>query len=126
MHDFRQHILKIFAKNLDGHFAPDLTGQFRRIFQPGKTPQVHHLIEKRLKAVPEIDTWLGTTNTDKWKGIVLTAEDHQAFTNSWIQQIGKKNMTEPNTVTATLQEVKNAAKKVYANHPAILEILGLD
>ena len=46
-------------------------------------------------------------------------------TNTWINKIGRKNMVEPNTVTATLIQIKNAAKEIYSGYDEILEALGL-
>jgi hypothetical protein len=52
---------------------------------------------------------------------VVTNSEHQVFTNAWRRQIPYGQ----GTANATRQDVMNAAKRVYANYPAIREALGL-
>lgn len=89
----------------------------------------HHLIEQRFKDVDNIGTWLGSTNTNKWNSIVLTPTEHQIFTNKWLELIPRSNMApgplNVNTANATVAHIKEAAKIVYKDHPAILSALGL-
>ena len=89
----------------------------------------HHLVEQRFINIQGIKDWLGVT-TANWSSIVLTPEEHQVFTNAWRAAIATSNMNNPgwtNTFThnATLEDVKEAARVIYANYPEILEALGL-
>lgn len=54
--------------------------------------------------------------------VAVTKGEHQAFTNAWRAAIpyGAQG-----TGTATGQQVIEAAKRIYANYPAILKALGL-
>lgn len=91
--------------------------------------QFHHLIEQRFSGVPGVSQWLGAS-TNNWNSIVLTTQEHQVFTNAWRAAISTNNMNNPgwtNTFTynATIEDVKEAARQIYANYPEILEALGL-
>lgn len=58
--------------------------------------------------------------------IVLTKEEHQAFTRAWRSKIGYKNDRNAiTTINATPEDVKKAAKDIYRNYPEILKALGL-
>ena len=58
--------------------------------------------------------------------IVLTKEEHQAFTNAWRKAIpydnSKSNLT---SSSAKAEDVIKAAKEIYSNYPEILKALGL-
>ncbi|WAC01898.1 hypothetical protein N7U66_18885 [Lacinutrix neustonica] len=91
--------------------------------------QFHHLIEQRFASIPAVANWIGS-NTNNWKSIVLTVEEHQVFTNAWKNAISRNNQLNPgwtgaHTSTATLQQIKQAATQIYAEYPEILQILGL-
>ena len=88
--------------------------------------QVHHLIEQRFVRV--MAETLGT-NTNAWQSIVLTIEEHQAFTNAWRARIGYNGQAAGSfgvtTSTATREQIIQAAREVYRNYPEILRALGL-
>ncbi len=95
----------------------------------GQGVQFHHLIEQRFSHNTIVQNWLGA-NTANWSSIVLTPEEHQVFTNAWRAAISTDNMLSPGwtgayTNNATLEQVKEAARIIYANYPEILEALGL-
>ena len=92
--------------------------------------QFHHLIEQRFNWNPDVLRWLGS-NTNSWKSIVLTKTEHQLFTNAWKDAITRDGMlstgwTGARTSTATLEQIKVAAREIYKNYPEILEALGLN
>ena len=74
----------------------------------------YHLIEQRLARV------MGQAPRDMASVAVARAE-HWVFTNAWRQAIpygaGTRN--------ATLAQIENAARQIYANYPDILSALGL-
>lgn len=76
--------------------------------------QAHHLIEKRF-----VNQMGG--NTNDWPTIVLTKDEHTAFTNAWSGKIPTGSGTE----TATRGQIEDAAREIYANYPEILDALGL-
>ena len=87
----------------------------------------HHLIEQRFVGNSAVQNWLGSS-TAAWKSIVLTPQEHQVFTNAWRQMIGYGNTNGSlgvNTSSATLTDIKEAARQIYVNYPEILEALGL-
>jgi hypothetical protein len=58
--------------------------------------------------------------------IVLTKAEHIKFTTMWRLEIGYRNSGRAlNTATATAEQVKAVARKIYKEHPEILEQLGL-
>ncbi len=58
--------------------------------------------------------------------IVLTKEEHQAFTNAWRKAIPYNNSKgKVNTDTAKPEDVMRAAKAIYKKYPEILKALGL-
>lgn len=73
--------------------------------------EVHHLIEKRFAGAMGQDA-------KNMLSIVLTQEEHAAFTQTWRQLI-------PYGSQATRAEVEAAARVVYKDHPDILSALGL-
>ena len=86
---------------------------------------VHHLFERRFAQNTAIKQFLGK-NTGNWKSIVVTLVEHVNFTKSWLREIPRKNSSNPlNTLTASVQDLKIAAKKVYKDYPEILKALGL-
>jgi hypothetical protein len=50
--------------------------------------------------------------------IVVTPAEHQVFTNAWHAAIGYKRDVSP-------AEISAAARRIYANYPAVLNALGL-
>jgi hypothetical protein len=58
--------------------------------------------------------------------IVLTRAEHQAFTNAWLDFIGRSNSLNPkNTNTVTREQIMEAARVIYKDYPEILRALGL-
>ena len=58
--------------------------------------------------------------------IVLTKEEHQAFTNAWRKAIPYDNsVSDLTTSTAMRNDIINAAKRIYSKYPEILKALGL-
>jgi hypothetical protein len=53
--------------------------------------------------------------------VAVTKAEHEAFTKAWRQAIPYGS----GTANATRQQVLDAARQIYANHPAILQALGL-
>jgi hypothetical protein len=85
--------------------------------------QAHHLIEVRFGEP------LGLA-PGQIPGIALTEEEHRILTNLWLQQIGRVNMDrQVTTANATLQDVWEAAQRIYANYPelpeAVRQFLGI-
>ena len=81
--------------------------------------QIHHLIEQRFAR-------LFNVKEGDMLSIVLTKEEHQAFTRAWRSKIGYKNDRNAiTTINATPEDVKKAAKDIYRNYPEILKALGL-
>ena len=85
----------------------------------GMGVQVHHLIEERLaKAMGQ--------KPGEMLSIVLTPAEHQAFTNAW-----RKHFPYEGEIghipyrLLTPQQIQDAARKVYAGFPEILQALGL-
>lgn len=59
--------------------------------------------------------------------IVLTPEEHQLFTQKRRNLIGYSNSNaDIVTETASVEDIKNAARKVYEDYPEILALLELD
>lgn len=58
--------------------------------------------------------------------IVLTKEEHAAFTKAWRNEIGYINDSKSlRTDNAKQQHVIDAAKKIYKDYPEILKALNL-
>lgn len=53
--------------------------------------------------------------------VAVTPAEHQAFTNAWRAAIPYGN----STANATQQHILDSARQIYANHPQILNALGL-
>jgi len=98
------------AANLLGRIGA--YGELRKLAQ-GAGLQVHHLLEKRF--APALDQ-----RSRQMLAIVLTKEEHQAFTNAWRAAISYG----VGTASATSQHVHDAAKQIYVNNPSILKALG--
>ena len=92
----------------------------RRLRNDGQWPsgtQIHHLVEQRFA------TTLGI-HPDDFPGIVLTAREHQEFTNAWRDAIGRINSNNSiNTSTATPADIWAASERIYANYPEVLEFV---
>ena len=85
----------------------------------GSSLQVHHLIEQRFAD-------LFNVKKGDMLSIVLTKEEHQAFTNAWRKAIPYDNsVSDLTTGTAMRNDVLNAAKRIYSKYPEILKALGL-
>ena len=84
--------------------------------------EIHHLVEKRFASLFSIDP-------NKMKSIVLTVEEHAAFTKTWRNKIPYTTTNSASnalhTATATKAEVEAIAREIYKNYPDILNILGL-
>lgn len=96
--------------------APELKaayGTVRRAIR-GTGLQAHHLIEQRFRK-------LFAEKPYSWTAIALTKEQHQLFTNAWRERIGYGE----GTAKATFSMVEDAARRVYADHPDLLRVLGL-
>jgi hypothetical protein len=89
-------------------------GDLLKLNLPGL--QGHHLIEKRLAGpMGEIQ--------DDMISIVVTPEEHQAFTNAWRTEVPYVNSTSPlpNTSNVVKGDVIKAALRIYKDYPAIIE-----
>ena len=95
-----------------GVFGFDSYKNLRSALGTGSGLHVHHLIEKRFAGV------VGQ-NSREMLSIVLTETEHAEFTRSWRELI-------PCGTQATKNEVENAARVVYKDHPDILNALGLN
>ncbi len=86
----------------------------------------HHLVEQRFKDIPGVKQWLGA-RTNQWDCIVLKATpEHSNFTGAWRTQIGYVGDNVPiTTANATITNIEDAARIIYANYPEILLKLGL-
>jgi hypothetical protein len=77
--------------------------------------EIHHLIEKRFASTLKI-------TEDEIPGLVLTEAEHDRFTQAWLDEIGRRNMkVTPNTTTATIDDIWEAAKNVYEEYPVLQE-----
>ena len=84
--------------------------------------EVHHLIEVRVAKRLGFDT-------DQIPSVVLDKDVHKGFTDAWLAEIARINSAKsPRTNTATLDDVWEAAQRVYKNDPeylaAVKEALG--
>ncbi len=78
---------------------------------------VHHIVEQRFTSA-----W--GLMSSKMPSIVLTAEEHQRFTNAWRSAIGYLgDLNQVTTANATKDQVWAAAQWVYAEHPELLEVV---
>jgi hypothetical protein len=120
-----------FAQKFGINTYDDLVKIFKEMgwTRASKGVEFHHLIEQRFLSVKGVAEWLGSTNPNKWKCIVVkagSAEHTPKFTQPWRNKIGHIGDNVPlNTSNATLQDVKNAAKEIYKDFPEILNALGL-
>ena len=74
--------------------------------------EVHHIVEKRFKpALKNINS------TDEMLSIALDHDTHRKFTNAWRQAF--KYGT--NYSDLDINDIWNAAQKIYANYPELLE-----
>ena len=94
-------------------------GEWEGIFGSGLRKEagleVHHLIEQRFAGKLGLDP-------ASIPSIVLTREEHQAFTGAWRNAIGYDNMGSAiRTSTATLEDVWMAAQSVYRDYPELLD-----
>lgn len=76
--------------------------------------QSHHLYEKRFAKV------MGQ-KPGKMASVAVTGAEHQKFTNAWRAAIPYGQ----GTANATSDQVRAAARQIYANQPEILKALGL-
>ena len=89
----------------------------KQIVPIGSGLEKHHLIEARF--APR----LGIA-ADEIPGTALTRAEHQPFTNAWRTEIGYINGKNPvNTLTATVDNIWEAAQNVYADYPELLEYI---
>ena len=82
--------------------------------------EIHHLIEQRFANTLSV-------SPSKMKSIVLTKSEHKLFSDAWLAKIPKSNSLSnlPNTLTATKQQINDAARIIYKDYPDILNALGL-
>ncbi len=122
-----------YAQKFGINTESDLEIIFKELGWSRKTKGVefHHLIEQRFASNPEVIAWLGP-NTKEWKCIVVakgTAEHTPKFTTPWREAIPYANdRPGPNglsTISASLDDIKKALRKVYKEYPEILKALGL-
>ncbi|WP_369934853.1 RHS repeat domain-containing protein [Xanthomonas tesorieronis] len=97
-----------------GEFGLGSYNALRKAVGVGSGTHVHHLIEKRFASL------LGQNKGDMLS-VVVTRDEHKAFSAAWRAAIP----TGQGTANATRQDVMNAARRIYANYPAIREALGL-
>jgi len=83
----------------------------KRAVGTGSGLHVHHLLEKRFSEVL-------MQKKGHMLSIVVTPAEHQVFTNAWHAAIGYKRDVSP-------AEISAAARRIYANYPAVLNALGL-
>jgi len=82
--------------------------------------KVHHLYEKRFAKTFGV-------KEGKMKSLAVTQAEHDVFTSAWRKAIPYKNSKNPiNTLTATQAQIKNAARRIYAEYPEILKALSID
>lgn len=76
----------------------------------------HHIVEQRFA-----DT-LGITKPDNMPSVALTPQEHQVFTNAWRDAIAYSNSGKlPNTITATADDIWQAAQRIYRDYPILTE-----
>jgi len=87
-----------------------------KLAKQGTDLQAHHLFEKRFAGILEQDP-------GEMSSIAVTNSEHQVFTNAWRREIPCGPL---GTGMATVQSVTNAARRIYADYPAILSALRLE
>jgi|GEM_PF-3590953 len=110
-------------------------GRLRSLLQ-GTGLRAHHLIEQRFAGLMGQDAGKMRERCGKDAGkmrercgkdagkmlsIAVTFTEHQSFTNAWRQVIPYGQ----GTASATRQQVLDAARQIYAQHPELLKALGL-
>ena len=60
-------------------------------------------------------------NVNDWPTVVLTRNEHSAFTNAWREAIPLGN----GTLDVTKGQINDAARSIYADHAEMLNGLGL-
>ena len=103
------------------HAAENGINPYRELHKvtAGTGLQVHHLVETRFANV------LKLTNEQlrNIPSVILTPAEHQIFTNQWRYLIAYNNSTVlPNTATATLGEIRQAAMAIYQQYPTLLKV----
>jgi len=79
--------------------------------------QVHHIVERRFADVGTLEI-----APKRMLSVILTPEEHQAFTNAWRNLIGYSNSVNPlKTTTAGIEDIWHAAQEVYQEYPILLE-----
>jgi hypothetical protein len=60
--------------------------------------------------------------------IILTKEEHQAFTKAWRSKIGYRNDTQSDVRTDNVskEQILDIAKEIYKDYPEILKALKLE
>lgn len=97
-----------------GEFGIDTYSVLKKKVGTGSGLHVHHLVERRFSGV------LRAKHQDM-ASVVVTPAEHQKFTNLWHGQIPRG----VNYDKISPEQVMNAARNVYADHPVILKALGL-
>lgn len=81
----------------------------------GSGLEVHHIVEQRF--APNL-----ALKVREMLSVVLTPDEHQVFTNAWRTALGYNNSGRtPVTDTATVQQIWEAAIKVYNQYPTLLD-----
>ena len=95
-----------------GEFGIASYNSLKRMVGTGSGLQVHHLIEKRFAGVMQV-------KEGEMLSVVVTRTEHQVFTNQW------RSMFPYGRPPPSQAQIMDAARSIYANHPAILKSLGL-
>lgn len=89
--------------------------QLGKLIPKGSGLERHHIVEQRFAQR------LGL-NSGQMPSVALTPEEHQQFTNAWRNAIGYSNSNNAlNTLTASKEQIWQAAQDIYAKHPELLE-----
>jgi len=73
--------------------------------------EAHHIVEKRLADA------LNISNSNSMLSVAVTKAEHQAFTNEWRKLIPYGT----DYSSLSINQIWEAAQKVYKNYPALLE-----
>ncbi|MEM7487233.1 MAG: hypothetical protein AAF348_18650, partial [Bacteroidota bacterium] len=79
--------------------------------------EIHHILEQRFWRTGNFPS---VSKVDDITGVVLTEAEHAAFTGRWRQLIPRANSAGVNTLNATKQQILEAGREVYKNHPELL------
>ena len=75
----------------------------------------HHIVEQRFARTLGVEK-------GNMPSIALTPKEHQVFTNAWRDAIAYSNSGRlPNTITATADDIWQAAQRIYRDYPILTE-----